>query len=168
MVDSSLLDNMLHKPYTSNTLLAHVRKLLDEGGSTAKTKTKLSDRTILVMDDEEHMRELYEINLGKLGWKTITACTGEEAITLYQQSLDKAEPIDAAILDLSIIGGLGGIETAERIRALDPQAKLIVSSGYSEGPEMTQFQDYGFDGALEKDFKREKMKQALEQVLSAN
>ena len=168
MVDLMLHKNILHKPYTSNTLLTRVRNLLDEGSSNARTEIKLKGRTILVMDDEEETRELFKLNLNKLGCKAIPASTGEEAIALYQQSLGKADSIDVAILDLSIPGGLGGKDVAEKIRALDPQAKIIVASGHSDGPEMTNYQNHGFDGALEKNFNREIIKQVLEQVLSSS
>ena len=60
------------------------------------------------------------------------------------------------ILDLTLPGGMGGKEVADKIRAMDPQARIIVASGHTEGPEMTHFQGYGFSGVLEKNFDREK------------
>jgi two-component system cell cycle sensor histidine kinase/response regulator CckA len=165
-VDPILHKNILRKPCTSNKLLTRVRSLLDETRSKARTEINLTGRTILIMDDEEDTQELFKLNLNRLGCKAILASTGEEAITLYQQALDNANPIDVVILDLSIPGGTGGKEVAKKLRALDPKAKLIVASGYSEGPEMTEYQSHGFDGALEKNFNRENIKQVLEQVLS--
>ena len=124
--------------------------------------------SVLVMDDDEDARELFAIRLKMLGYNAILTCDGDEAITLYAQSLKSGEPIAAAILDLTIPGGMGGKEVAKKIRELDLHARLIVASGYSEGPEMTHFADYGFDGALEKNFDREKLKQVLEQLLAAS
>ena len=164
LADDSPYRNMLYKPYASNTLLVRVRSLLD-GGST---KDKLAGRTILVMDDDDEVRELFQIHLSKLGCKIIEACDSEEAIALYQQSLEGDVPIDAMIMDLSIPGGMGGKDVAAKILAMDPHAKLIVTSGHSEGPEMTEYQDYGFCGALEKSFNRGKIKQVLEQALSTS
>jgi len=117
------------------------------------------------MDDEADIRELFTLNLDKMGYQTLPACNGDEAISLYQQSLVSGETIDAVILDLSIPYGLEGKEVAAKIRSLDPHANIIVASGHSDGQEMKHYQDYGFDGALEKTFDREKMKQVLEKVL---
>jgi len=118
------------------------------------------------MDDEEDVRELFQLNLERLGCQTIPASNGDETIALYQQALEDGKPIDAIILDLSIPGSLGGKEVAAKIRALNPNAKIIVASGHSEGPEMTHYQDYGFQGALEKTFNREEMERVLERVLA--
>ena len=151
--------HLLSKPYRKDDLAQRIRLVLDE--------TRLTGCTILVVDDEESVRELYKLNLEKLGCKTITARDGDQAITLYRQSLESGEPVDVVILDLSMPGSMGGKEVADKIRALDPHAKMIVASGYSDGPEMTHYQDYGFHGALEKKFDRGKIKQVLEQVLTS-
>ena len=91
---------------------------------------------------------------------------GADAVVSYKQSLEKSHPIDVVILDLTIHGGMGGIEAAEKIRAIDPNAKLIVSSGRTEGDEMKNYQHYGFDGALDKTFDSGTLKDVLEEVLS--
>lgn len=155
--------HLLGKPYRKAELAQRIRFVLDE----ALEKDNLTGRTILVIDDEEDVRELFKLNLEGLGCKTVPASNGEDAIDLYQRSLESGEPIDVIILDLAIPGSMGGNEVADKIRALDPQAKMIVSSGHSGGAEMTRYQDYGFQGALEKDFNRQKIKQALEQVLTS-
>jgi len=135
----------------------------DENG-----RNKPAVPSILIMDDDEDVRELFTVRLEMLGYNPIMACDGNEAIALYEQALESDEPIAAAILDLTIPGGMGGKEVAKKIRELDPHARLIVASGYSEGPEMTHYAEHGFDGALEKNFNREKLKQVLEQLLAAS
>ncbi len=162
IIDGTLHQNMLYKPYTSSALLACVRTLLDKTRPADQNKEKT---TILVMDDDENTRELFTLNLKMLGYNTLLACDGEEAIEHYQQALKNRKIIGAVILDLSVPGGMEGKEAAEKIRALDPHARLIVSSGHSEGPEMTHYADHGFNDALEKNFNRKKLKQVLEQVL---
>jgi len=166
--------HILNKPYRKDDLAQRIRLVLDEAltGMSKATdidtgKDILANRTILVIDDEKDIRELFELNLEKLGCKTITACSGDEALVYYQQSLDGGDAIDAIILDLSIPGGMDGKEITSRIRSLDPNAKIIVASGYTEGPEMTHYQDFGFNGALEKNFNREIIKHLLEQVLTS-
>ncbi|VAW93397.1 diguanylate cyclase/phosphodiesterase (GGDEF & EAL domains) with PAS/PAC sensor(s) [hydrothermal vent metagenome] len=161
----ALEKNILLKPYTSGALLTRVHHLLRE--PSTQEKEEMPDvQTILLVDDEEDIRELFKLNLEKLGYKTISSCDGDEAITLYKQSLENNCPFAAAIIDLSIPGGMNGKEIAQEIRNIDPNTKLIISSGNSGSPEMTNCQQHGFDAAIEKDFNREKMKQVMEQVLS--
>jgi CheY-like chemotaxis protein len=124
--------------------------------------------TVMIMDDDENIRTLFAINLKKLGYNTVSASSGEKAVTLYRQSLQSDHPIDVCILDLTIPGGMDGQQTAQQLLAIDAHAKLIVSSGNSFSPVMTDCQAYGFRGAIEKTFDRKKMQQLLTQVLSSN
>ena len=166
--------HLLHKPYRKNDLAWRIRLVLDEQGNdedevsdVMRSKNSLADRTILVVDDEADIRDLFELNLTRLGCKTIVAEAGDEAIALYQQSLKNNEPIDVVILDLSLPGSLGGMDVANEIRRIDAQATIIVCSGHSDATEMTHYADYGFSGALEKNFNRDIIKQVLEQALSS-
>ncbi len=172
--DDALHQNLLYKPYSSRTLLAQVRNRLDEPtnpadaqapSDTRASQNTLAGCTILVMDDEADVRELFSLRLAKLGCQTLLASTGEQALGHYQEALDSGNRIDIVILDLSLPGEQGGRAVAALIRRLDPQAKIIVASGYSGGPEMTRYKDHGFDGALEKNFDQETIKQLLEKVL---
>jgi CheY-like chemotaxis protein len=67
-------------------------------------------------------------------------------------------------MDLTIPGGMGGVEAARQILAFDPEAQLIVSSGYSEDPVMANFAAYGFCAALEKPFNVEAINRILQQA----
>ena len=87
---------------------------------------------ILLMDDEEALRILFRAVLDRLGYDVETARDGGEAIALYEQALAAGNPFDAVLLDLTVIGGMGGVETAEKLKQLDPASRLIVSSGYSD------------------------------------
>ena len=160
-VDDYLRINMIHKPYTSNTLLMSVRNLLNEGD----TSDLLTNRTILILDDDENIQILYKIKLQKLGCHVIAVYNGMEAIEIYKTALETDKPIDVMIVDLSIPDGMGGKEVTDEIRKIHHHAKVIVASGNSEAPEMIKPQDYGFDSALDKNFNLEKIKYALKQVL---
>ncbi len=171
--------NLLNKPYRKDDLAQRIRLVLDEAlacvneqpdavGTKDKfsSKDKLAVSTILIVDDEADVRELFKLNLERLGYRTVLASNGEESITLYQQALENNESIDAVILDLTLPGSMGGKEIAEKIRILDSHAKIIVASGHTAGPEMMHYRDYGFNGALEKNFDRENIRQVLEAVLA--
>ena len=77
---------------------------------------------------------------------------GEEAIALYVAAKEAGKPFRFVIMDLTIPGGMVGAEAAQRILAIDPEAELIVSSGYSDDPIMANFRTYGFYGALDKPY----------------
>lgn len=118
---------------------------------------------ILVMDDEEMIRDIATAMLKHLGYEVTTCASGEEAIELYRTAMQSARPYCAVIMDLTIPGGLGGRQTAEQLLALAPSAYLIVSSGYSNDPIMANFKKYGFRAAIAKPYSISE----FEQILSA-
>ena len=117
--------------------------------------------SILVMDDEEMIVKVASSMLTYLGYNVITCLDGEETIARYKASMDSDTPFLAVIMDLTIPGGVGGKEAAEQILAQFPNACLIVSSGYSNDPIMSNYRDYGFSGAIAKPYNIEKFKEVL-------
>jgi len=122
---------------------------------------------ILLMDDDDAVRELAARMLKFLGYEVCTASEGTQAVRLYGNSRDEGRPFDAVIMDLTIPGGMGGAEAITLLRRLDPQIRAIVSSGYSNDPIMANFRDYGFSGVLCKPFSAEHMGEVLKQVMNA-
>lgn len=120
---------------------------------------------ILVMDDEELIRSLVVQLLDHLGFATETCTDGNEAISLYQASFLRGEPFAMVIMDLTIPGGMGGQEAAARIREIDPAACLIVSSGYSNDPIMSNYHDYGFSAVMTKPYRIEELRTVLSGIL---
>jgi len=111
------------------------------------------NESVLVMDDEITIRELARETLEVLGY-LVTACSnGEEAVSEYRAAYESGRPFMAAVLDLTIPSGMGGIEAARQILAFDPDAKLIVSSGYSYDPVMSTYKNYGFRAAVTKPYR---------------
>ena len=117
------------------------------------------------MDDEELIRETCESVLEFLGYATVLTANGDEAIQRYQQASLAGAPFDVVILDLTIVGGMGGKETIQHLLEIDPAVKAIVSSGYSHDSVMANFKDYGFCGVLAKPYTIEEMKVTLAQLL---
>ncbi len=97
---------------------------------------------ILVMDDEPPIRELSEEMLRLIGCRVESCSGGEELVDLYRQKTREGSRPDAVIMDLTIPGKMGGLEAAQRILELDREARLIVSSGYSNDPVMANYQAY--------------------------
>jgi signal transduction histidine kinase/ActR/RegA family two-component response regulator len=120
---------------------------------------------ILVMDDEEGLRLLLKTLLTSLGYEVQTARDGAEAIALCEDARVSGRGFDAVLLDLTVSGGMGGLEAVTRLKELDPSMKLIVSSGYSDATVMSNFRDYGFDDVLPKPWRIVEVSQALRRVL---
>ena len=123
--------------------------------------------TVMVVDDERDIQQLYAINLQRLGYAVIPAYSGNEAIERYRELFVAGRPVDVVLLDLNLPGGLSGKEIAAAIRTVHRGAKIVVSSGSTQSPEMMDYRDFGFDGALEKNFNRAAIQQVLAQVLAS-
>jgi DNA-binding NarL/FixJ family response regulator len=80
--------------------------------------------------------------------------------------LAENHPFDAVLLDLTIVGGLGGLDTLRRLRQLDPGVVAVVSSGYSNDPVLANFEAEGFRGILEKPYSADQFVAVLREVLA--
>jgi PAS domain S-box-containing protein len=127
-------------------------------------KPGVSAGRILVMDDEEAIRNLSKQILGRLGYEPEVAKDGVEVIELYRNAKDSDKPFDAVILNLTIKGGMGGKDTIKVLLEIDPQVKAIVSSGYSNDSVITNFKEYGFIGALVKPYTKKGLRDTLNKV----
>jgi DNA-binding NarL/FixJ family response regulator len=84
---------------------------------------------------------------------------------LYQEFRDQGKPIDVMIMDLTIAGGMGGKEAVQKVLAIDPEARAIVASGYSNDPVMAKYREHGFRAVVVKPFSMEELASALEAAL---
>jgi PAS domain S-box-containing protein len=121
---------------------------------------------VLVMDDEEAVREVAAEALSIAGYEATLSKDSDEAVGLYKEAMDKGAPFDAVILDLTIPGGMGGAETVKRLIAIDPEVKAVVSSGYSNDPVMADFEKHGFKGILAKPYRIDAVKEAILSAIS--
>lgn len=124
-----------------------------EAARTALLPREHTGISILVMDDEEMIRNLMAEILRELGYCVTTCSNGDEAIALYSSAMEKNSPFFTVIMDLTIPGGMGGKEAAQVILNIDPDARLIVSSGYSNDPVMADYAEYGFAETMVKPYK---------------
>ena len=121
---------------------------------------------VLLMDDEEIIRSLTTEMLIRLGGITDTATNGEEALTMYQQAMQEGTPYDLVILDLTVPGAMGGKEAIKELLAIDPGAKVIVSSGYADDPVMALYNEHGFKAVAAKPYTLNELKHAIEKALA--
>ena len=120
---------------------------------------------ILVMEDEETVRDVLGLMLDSMGYSAEFAVDGEEAIRKYKEAMEAGKPFEVVIMDLTIPGGMGGKEAIKKILEIDPYAKVIASSGYSNDPIMSNYKDYGFKGVLIKPYKVQNLAKVLRDVL---
>ena len=121
---------------------------------------------ILVMDDEDFIREMASGMLQKMGYDVVLAEDGQQAVKIYSEALDAGKPFDAVILDLTVPGGMGGKETIRQLATLDPHVRAIVSSGYFNDPVMANHTGYGFCAAVKKPYLIQEMSQVLNDVIN--
>lgn len=107
---------------------------------------------VLVMDDEEMVLKTACKLIDNLGYEAVPTMDGSEAINEYQTALNEDRPFDAVIMDLTIPGGMGGIDAVKEIHAIDQNARVIVSSGYSNDPVMANYLKYGFMDVIVKPY----------------
>lgn len=116
---------------------------------------------ILWMDDDEGIRNVGEAILSSHGYEVEFAVNGDEAIQLHKKALVAGNPYDALILDLTVVGGMGGKEAIARMVETDSEVNAIVCSGYSNDPVMADYKSHGFNGVLPKPFKIEELLKVL-------
>ena len=120
---------------------------------------------VLFMDDDENICTLTGGMLESLGYKYDLARNGEEALQLYKRYLNIGRPYDVVIMDLTIIGGMGGELTYRHLRDLDPEVSAIMTSGYDNDEMARQFYEMGFLGYLTKPYRVGDLGKMLRKVL---
>ncbi|MBT3222949.1 MAG: response regulator, partial [Proteobacteria bacterium] len=117
----------------------------------------------LVMDDDPNVREVLTSMLEYMGMDTVSVADGEEAVATF---LAGETAFGLLILDLTVPGGMGGLEAMLLIREKNPEVPAIVSSGYSNDPILSRPEDFGFQGALTKPFRLAAFTNLVQQVLT--
>ena len=140
-------------------------KQIEEKG-TGKENSAVLTGKILVMDDEEMVRNFVLKALKSFGNDVDEASDGAEAIKKYKKAMDSGKPFDVVIMDLTIPGGMGGQVAIKKLLEIDPDAKAVVSSGYANDPVISNFDAYGFKGYIPKPYKLEELKKVLNEVMS--
>ncbi|MGE5172746.1 MAG: PAS domain S-box protein [Betaproteobacteria bacterium] len=121
---------------------------------------------ILVMDDEEAVRQIVGEMLKSLGYDPSFARDGLEALAVYQRAAQTGATFNAVIMDLTIPGGMGGKEAIRKMLELDPRARVIAASGYSNDPIMADFESHGFSGVIAKPYTMDVLATTLNAVMA--
>lgn len=163
--DGYLIVDSIPGKGTTFTLYLPAVPTVDLTVAKQKAKPAVKAARILVMDDEEMLRDVAKAQLVALGHEPILVTDGFQAINRYQELQEIGMPVDLVIMDLTIPGGMGGQEAAARLLLIDPEAKIIVASGYSNDPAMANYKEYGFRAAVVKPFDLKELSNAIASVL---
>lgn len=134
-------------------------------GEAEKEKPHHGDGRILIMDDEAFIIDIASEMFEGMGYHLVTAEDGDEAIRHARSAKESGQPFRMAILDLTIPGGRGGKDTVSALLEIDPDIKVVASSGYSEDPVMANPSAYGFAGRLVKPYCLSDLNSLLELLL---
>lgn len=121
---------------------------------------------ILIMDDESFIRDVLGRLFTHFGYEVGYAKDGTEALAAYKTAADMDRPYHLVIMDLVIPGGMGGREAIQKLLEIDPDAKVIVSSGYSNDPIMANYKTYGFCEAVAKPYRNDELRTVVQKVLA--
>jgi len=158
--------DVVSKPKSGTEIIIHI-PVFKPDRSSARKETDQNDSTteesmsILVMDDEEPIRNLLKTMLSKMGHHVVTVPDGKKAVEEYSK-----RKFDLVILDITIPGGMGGIETIQELKHMDPEVKALVSSGYANSLVLSEYGSYGFSGALTKPFLMKDLKTAIKSAMT--
>ncbi len=123
--------------------------------------------SILIMDDDHLVLKALGKLLQLLGYEVTCAKNGEEVLKEYKERESKDLHYTAVILDLTIKGGMGGKETVQALKKINPDAKVIVTSGYSNDPIIANYHAYGFDDVIPKPFSIEQLSTVVSRVTAS-
>ena len=132
-----------------------------------KMSGKPSGQRILIMDDETMICRVLSKMLGKLGYHVETAADGDTALQMYQRAAAQQQPFDLLIMDLTVPDGMGGKETIQRLKQINPHVRSIVSSGYSDDPILADHQAYGFNGVILKPYSHDQVLTTVRKTLAS-
>jgi CheY-like chemotaxis protein len=146
----------IYLPASANTHEKYARE---------KTGSFAGRGRVLLMDDEEMIRDMAGQMLDYIGYEVVLVSAGGEAVERYKDSCLKGNPFDIVILDLTIRGGMDGKETIKALMTIDPTVKAVLSSGKAFDPAITYFEKYGFRALLPKPYTIDELINVLQEVL---
>jgi PAS domain S-box-containing protein len=126
------------------------------------SSNKKDQYSILILDDEEVIRKVLEFSLKKMGHFVASSANGEDTVDKF-----KSGKFNLVILDVTIPGGMGGVETIKELKKIDPEIKAIVSSGYAGGHVISDYKLHGFCGSLTKPYRFDELQNLINEVMSS-
>ena len=142
----------------------HTKNFVLSAQNTPTTSAQ-KKQSVLVMDDDEFIREMAVQILNDAGYRAAGTKNGEETIAAYLKAQNNSNPFDMVILDLTIVGGMGGEETIAKLLKVNPEICAVVSSGYSNSLILSNPKKYGFCAVVSKPYHKLELIEAVNKVL---
>jgi PAS domain S-box-containing protein len=159
------VDSQLGKGSTFYVYLPALSVDVKSKNDQTKESTRQIKGKILIMDDEEYIRDVAREMLTNIGCEVDVARDGAEAVELYKLAKEYGAPFDVVIMDLNVPGGMGGKEAVRKLIEIDPIVKVIVSSGYSDDPVLANYEKYGFIDMIPKPYRFEDLNIILQKMI---
>jgi CheY-like chemotaxis protein len=120
---------------------------------------------LLVMDDDDGVRQTLGVLLRWMGYEVELCTDGGQAVEAYEKGRMSGHPFDAVFLDLTVRGGMGGLEAVQLLRKTDPEVRAVVISGHTRDTGIVDFEKNGFRAALPKPFDERELRRLLTRVM---
>ena len=146
---------------TTFTILLPASERPVEAAAPVSDEIPTGSEVVLLVDDEHHVLEVGEELLRSLGYSVVTAPNGRQALEVYRR---RGPEIALVVLDM-IMPGMGGGDTFDALRGIDPQVRVLLASGYSLDGEAGEILERGCAGFIQKPYTRGELARKLRSVL---
>jgi CheY-like chemotaxis protein len=157
------VESVLDKGTTFRVFLPAADFAAHDSGPPSSYPARGSGR-VLVMDDDPSVREVASLLLCSMGYEVDSSSEGADAVARFVKAREAGSPFDVVIVDLTVPGGMGGKETLKRLLAIDPNARVVVASGYSEDPIISDYASAGFRAMITKPFLGDELARAVDKA----
>ena len=156
-----LVESKQNAGSTFHVYLPASKKTAKGGKKMATANKGQAGGKVLVMDDEEIITKMLKNMLSLAGYEVVASADGKEALAKYTQAMQARDPFDIVIMDLTIPGGMGGKDAIKKLLEIDPNATVIVSSGYATDPIMSEYKKHGFKAVITKPYSVKQLRETL-------
>jgi len=137
---------------------------LNNPADAAPVPLKHGKGKVLIVDDEDDLRKVAQMILTRCGYEVVQCDNGQDAVKIYQSLFRTGTPPDVVLMDLTLRGGMNGTETAAEILHLDPDARIVCTSGSVTQEVQMVFLERGFVGVLPKPYEAGELTQTVHRV----
>jgi len=157
------VDSVEHEGSTFRLYLPASKKAVVTRSERSPSKLLRGSETVLIVDDEKMVINAEEEMLTALGYDVLTSRSGFEAAEIYRR---RQHDISLVVLDM-IMPGIGGVQTFDLLRSIDPNIRVIIATGFSDDDEVNDLMQLGCKGFLQKPFNIERLSHKLREVLDS-
>ncbi len=141
-----------------------ITRPLNSSTDAAPVPLKHGKGKVLIVDDEDDLRKVANMILMRCGYEVVQCDNGQDAVKIYQSLFRSGTPPDVVLMDLTLRGGMNGTETTAEILHLDPDARIVCTSGSVTQEVQMVFLERGFVGVLPKPYEAGELTQTVHRI----